>query len=92
MGLALITKVTQRYSEKHRRSGAGQPINYRQSAENAYTTVVDGAENAYAPFNSKLDWEIAKWAKLRGSGSTAFSELLGIDGVSRNFISVRLAN
>jgi len=35
----------------------------------------------YAPFKSKLDWEIAHWAKLRGPGSTAMTELLSIDGV-----------
>ncbi|KAJ7856057.1 hypothetical protein B0H14DRAFT_3085330 [Mycena olivaceomarginata] len=37
--------------------------------------------NPYAPFKSKVDWEIAKWAKLRGAGSTAFTDLLNIDGV-----------
>ncbi|KAH6906003.1 hypothetical protein BKA70DRAFT_1498918 [Coprinopsis sp. MPI-PUGE-AT-0042] len=35
----------------------------------------------FLPFVSKMDWEIAKWAKLRGPGSTAFSELLQIEGV-----------
>ncbi|KAJ3811030.1 hypothetical protein F5876DRAFT_88572 [Lentinula aff. lateritia] len=39
-------------------------------------------ENKWAPFASRMDWEIARWAKLRGTGSTAFSELLAIDGVS----------
>ncbi|KAJ3925403.1 MAG: hypothetical protein NXY57DRAFT_1051695 [Lentinula lateritia] len=39
-------------------------------------------ENKWAPFASRMDWEIAHWAKLRGTGSTAFSELLAIDGVS----------
>ncbi|KAG2345890.1 hypothetical protein BDR05DRAFT_1012126 [Suillus weaverae] len=29
-----------------------------------------------------MDWEIARWAKLRGSSSTAFSDLLSIDNVS----------
>ncbi|KAJ3797272.1 hypothetical protein GGU11DRAFT_816582 [Lentinula aff. detonsa] len=29
-----------------------------------------------------MDWELAHWAKLRGAGSTAFSDLLAIDGVS----------
>ncbi|KAF9474258.1 hypothetical protein BDN70DRAFT_815973 [Pholiota conissans] len=28
-----------------------------------------------------MEWEVARWAKLRGPGSTAFSELLEIDGV-----------
>ncbi|KAI0337593.1 hypothetical protein BDW22DRAFT_1314079, partial [Trametopsis cervina] len=37
--------------------------------------------NPYSPFASKLEWELARWAKLRGVGQTAFSELLGIDGI-----------
>ncbi|KAJ3769430.1 hypothetical protein FB446DRAFT_812086 [Lentinula raphanica] len=35
----------------------------------------------WAPFTSKMDWELAHWAKLRGAGSTAFSDLLAIEGV-----------
>ncbi|KAF8268831.1 hypothetical protein EI94DRAFT_1682471 [Lactarius quietus] len=38
-------------------------------------------ENPYAPFASALDWEIAKWAKLRGPSSTAFTEFMVINGV-----------
>ncbi|KAI9439656.1 hypothetical protein H4582DRAFT_2110965 [Lactarius indigo] len=37
--------------------------------------------NPYAPFASSLDWQIAKWAKLRGPSSTAFTEMMAIDGV-----------
>ncbi|KAJ3562007.1 hypothetical protein NP233_g9840 [Leucocoprinus birnbaumii] len=37
--------------------------------------------NPFHPFKSKVDWEMARWAKLRGPGSTAFSELLAIEGV-----------
>ncbi|KAI0749087.1 hypothetical protein C8Q74DRAFT_1212299 [Fomes fomentarius] len=40
------------------------------------------ATNLYAPFTSRLDWELAKWAKLRGIGSTAFSDLLRIEEVA----------
>lgn len=40
------------------------------------------ADNPYAPFASKMDWEIARWAKTRGSGSTAFTDLLAIEDVS----------
>lgn len=39
------------------------------------------AANPWAPFSSRIDWEIAKWAKTRGPGSTAFTELLNINGV-----------
>jgi hypothetical protein len=41
--------------------------------------------NLYALFASKLDWEIARWAKLRGPGSNAMSELLKVEGVSKNY-------
>jgi len=37
--------------------------------------------NPYSPFNSQTDWELAKWAKLRGPSSTAFTELMGVTGV-----------
>jgi hypothetical protein len=42
----------------------------------------NSSTNPWAPFASKMDWEVAKWAKLQGAGSTAFSDLLVIDGVS----------
>lgn len=64
---------------------AGQPINpTKQSSNVTYCAQLDGsgADNAYAPFASKLDWEMARWAKLRGPSSTAFSELISIEGVS----------
>ncbi|KAG1786942.1 uncharacterized protein HD556DRAFT_1313146 [Suillus plorans] len=63
---------------------AGQPISQAeiQNANAMYASSIDGAENPYAPFHSQMDWEIARWAKLRGLSSTAFSDLLSIDGVS----------
>ncbi|KAJ7254453.1 hypothetical protein C8J57DRAFT_1076155 [Mycena rebaudengoi] len=45
------------------------------------TTISETDENPWAPFESQIDWEIARWAKLRGSTSTAFTDLLSIDGV-----------
>ncbi|KAG1896128.1 uncharacterized protein F5891DRAFT_1193360 [Suillus fuscotomentosus] len=39
-------------------------------------------ENLYHPFTCKMDWEVARWAKLHGVSSTAFSDLLAIEGVS----------
>ncbi|KAG0692011.1 hypothetical protein DFH29DRAFT_883251 [Suillus ampliporus] len=41
-------------------------------------------ENPYYPFASKIEWEVARWAKLHGASSTAFSDLLSIDGVSES--------
>ena len=56
----------------------------RVSAYNEYARSVPGtAENPYAPFASRLDWEVAEWAKLRGPSATALTELLKIEGVCR---------
>lgn len=43
--------------------------------------VGDNTVNKWAPFSTSMEWEIARWAKLRGPSSTALSELLKIDGV-----------
>jgi hypothetical protein len=51
-------------------------VSYRRSVSNA------DDPNPYRPFTSKLDWEIARWAKTRGPGSSALTELLSIEGVS----------
>lgn len=67
-----------KYSEAYPESRAGA-IHKRLQAENSQQVL--SSDNVYAPFQSKMDWEIAQWAKLRGPGSTAFYELLLIDGV-----------
>ncbi|KIL63907.1 hypothetical protein M378DRAFT_79020 [Amanita muscaria Koide BX008] len=36
---------------------------------------------SYAPFTSKLEWEIARWAKLRGPSESSLSEFLAIPEV-----------
>ncbi|KAG2045778.1 hypothetical protein BDR06DRAFT_977962 [Suillus hirtellus] len=46
-----------------------------------YSQKIAGSENIYAQFESKLDFDIALWAKMRGSGSTAFTDLLAINDV-----------
>jgi hypothetical protein len=58
---------------------------HRQSAHANVSYELEIAQdktNPYAPFTSQLDWNIAKWAKLCGPGSTAFGELMTIPGVS----------
>ncbi|KAJ7882986.1 hypothetical protein B0H14DRAFT_2565065 [Mycena olivaceomarginata] len=62
---------------------AGKPISPERSAsaEERYGDVLGRTNNIHAPFASKMDWEVAQWAKLRGSGSTAFTDLLKIEGV-----------
>ena len=69
--------------EKFTLGRAGAPIDKRDLPTNQrYQRAFGNADNIYAPFTSKLDWEIARWGKTRGGSSTAFNELLGIDGVS----------
>ncbi|KAG1763892.1 hypothetical protein EV702DRAFT_1018819 [Suillus placidus] len=65
-------------------SRAGQPISNNHTANVAYGAHLSNAdqENTYHPFASKMDWEVARWAKLRGLSSTALSDLLAIEGVS----------
>ncbi|KAJ7847938.1 hypothetical protein B0H14DRAFT_3453468 [Mycena olivaceomarginata] len=61
-------------------AGRRIPSSEAQNSEQRYGSILDNASttNPYAPFNSKMDWEVARWAKLRGSGSTAFTDLLHI--------------
>jgi hypothetical protein len=72
-----ITKFTDRYPD----SRAGQPVRQGEHRHSEYSAELADQENEWAPFSSKLDWEIAQWAKNRGPSSTAFTELLSIDGV-----------
>ncbi|KAH9847806.1 hypothetical protein C2E23DRAFT_740945, partial [Lenzites betulinus] len=49
----------------------------------SYKAHVDRhSSQPWAPFQSQLDWEVARWAKMRGPGSTAVSELLAINGLA----------
>lgn len=47
-----------------------------------YLSLLDphDVDNLYTPYKSKLDWDFANWAKRQGCGSTAVTELLGIEG------------
>lgn len=47
---------------------------------------VEDSPSEWAPFLTRMDWEVARWSKLRGPSSTALSELLKIDGVRRSFV------
>jgi hypothetical protein len=71
--------------EKYPDSRAGAPVTHNRmpSRNESYAKSVNNdMHNPWAPFSSQTDWEIAQWAKLRGSGSTAMSDLLKINGVS----------
>jgi hypothetical protein len=66
---------------------AGRPIRVSQAAgaeDSENNCQQDGSDDVFEPFKSRLEWEVVKWAKLRGSSSTALTELLAIEGVSDN--------
>jgi hypothetical protein len=72
---------------------AGAPVsidnsNYQQSMNEIYQRRLGETHTVYAPFSSEVDWEIARWAKIRGPTSTAFSDLLNIPGVRDIYLLV----
>lgn len=81
----LRQKITaQKFTDKFPLSNAGVPITSSSSKTpptNSYFHNTQSDTNPYAPFADRMNWEIARWAKLRGPGSTAISELLSIDQV-----------
>ncbi|EKM48840.1 uncharacterized protein PHACADRAFT_33730 [Phanerochaete carnosa HHB-10118-sp] len=89
MESALRGKIyTTSYSVKS--ATAGMPIdndNAQPAGYDTYKASVDATSttrNIYAPFANETEWEFVRWAKLRGPGSTAVSDLLAISGVSHN--------
>jgi hypothetical protein len=54
-----------------------------------YQNTIGVQSGIYAPFASKMEWEIAKWAKERGPSSTAFTDLMTIEGVSLGLLSLK---
>ncbi|KAJ7501282.1 hypothetical protein B0H11DRAFT_2373354 [Mycena galericulata] len=61
---------------------AGAPLRRGEAGYERYKAGSGDPTNIWAPFTSKLEWELARWAKLRGPGSTAFTDLLKISGVT----------
>jgi hypothetical protein len=76
------------YTDKYPSSLAGKALSREESRDFIYDASLGGGHNPWAPFRSKKDWEIARWAKFRGVGSTAFSDILAIDGVSHGFFAI----
>ena len=76
----------EKYTSKYPDSYAGCPLpNTARSATSFAqygSKIADSDKNPYAPFANKINWDIAKWAKLRGPVSNSLAELLAIEGVS----------
>ncbi|KAJ7803565.1 hypothetical protein B0H14DRAFT_3091956 [Mycena olivaceomarginata] len=61
---------------------ARAPLRQGEPGYERYKADLGDPDNIWAPFTSKIDWELAQWAKLRGPGSTAFTDLLKISGIA----------
>ncbi|THU89470.1 hypothetical protein K435DRAFT_802718 [Dendrothele bispora CBS 962.96] len=64
---------------------AGEPLSSQKEFLNEYHRYekeIGRKTNIWAPFTSEIDWRVAKWAKMWGPSSSAFTELLAIDGVA----------
>lgn len=75
---------------QHFEGKAGAILENEEAQKYGYTGYAQQS-NIYAPFKSEVDWLFAKWSKLRGPGSTAVTELLGINQVSY-FYYISLSN
>ncbi|KAI0317368.1 hypothetical protein OF83DRAFT_1121651, partial [Amylostereum chailletii] len=66
---------------------AGTPISQLRSPTEYeaqhMSNDTQGAGNIWAPFESKIDWKMAYWVKMRGPSSTAMTELLRMDEVAQ---------
>ena len=77
--------TVQTFVDHYPDSKAGDAVSKKPRNSKSHKTYgskfQNSESNPYAPFSDRINWEIARWAKLRGPSSTAFSELLGIDGL-----------
>ena len=71
------------FVQKYPDARAGAPISQRKqrSTNEHYRTNLSSSKNIFEPFAHETDWLVARWAKNRGPGSTATTELLSIPHV-----------
>ena len=80
-----ITNDSDIFIEPFARGRAGAPVEDRDiPAQLYYQNELHNRDNPFAPFTSKIDWEIARWAKTRNISSSALTDLLSIEGVRAN--------
>lgn len=65
---------------------AGQVLHKEQGTYERWVKKHGCVDNPYHPFTSKLEWEVARWAKLEGPGAAALDRLLHYPSVSSLFI------
>ena len=60
----------------------GMPILNKPQGSSMYEKWRSTSKDSlWTPFCSELDWNVARWVKMRGPSSTAATELLAIPGV-----------
>jgi hypothetical protein len=63
-------------------NSAGAPIPSAREGSHIYQSTQEAfGTSIWAPFRSQCDWEIARWAKMRGPSSSAVADLFAIPGV-----------
>ncbi|KAF8327524.1 hypothetical protein F5887DRAFT_898668 [Amanita rubescens] len=76
--------VTEKLEVKHFPGDkAGMPIDQSAKGQSGFTAYQSrlSSSSGYTPFTSKVDWEVACWAKLHKISMAAVTELLQIEGV-----------
>ena len=63
-GYGVKPTVRIQYNDKYTSAWAGQPLTHQESGDHVYGAALGDGDNPWAPFYSKQDWEIARWAKL----------------------------
>jgi hypothetical protein len=61
--------------------GAGDILSYAPDGRTAYAARTIHSANPYYPFVSRIDWDVAKWAKQQGPTQSAFTDFLKTKGV-----------
>ena len=60
----------------------GMPIPDKPRGSSVYESWrAASVDSPWAPFQSEVEWNVARWVKMRGQTSTAVTELLAIPGV-----------
>ncbi|KAF8911804.1 hypothetical protein CPB85DRAFT_1375874 [Mucidula mucida] len=72
----------------HFGESAGAPVPDQNTTCNAFEVYESSLPHSpgehphlYAPFKTKLEWEVAQWAKMDGPSASSFTRFLGIDEV-----------
>jgi len=63
-GHGIKPAVRIQYNDRHPSAQASQPLSCEESRDYGYSAALGGGDNPWVPFNSKKDWEVARWAKL----------------------------